>query len=164
MYIFIMRHGDAVTAGHNDRDRILSEKGKEQSVQSAKWLDKFISELEIKIDFSLVSPYVRAQQTFTNMKNDIDLDNTLTANSFDTEDIIPSGDIFTAHRNLNELLLQNEDTQAVLLVSHLPFVSFLLDELCAIQHSMIFATGAIACIDYDIGQSAGKLITVFTPD
>lgn len=164
MYIFIMRHGDAITAVHNDSDRMLSEYGKQQSVQSAKWLNEFISDHSIRINFSLVSPFIRAQQTFTNMQCDIQLDNSLTANSFDTEEITPSGDVFVAHRNLDALLLGHQNTQSVLLVSHLPFISYLLDELCNIQHSMIFCTGAIACIDYDTSQSVGKLITVFTPD
>ena len=164
MYIFIMRHGDAVTAVHNDSDRMLSEKGKQQSVQSAKWLKKFISDRAIKIDISLVSPYVRARQTFANMKHDIDLDNSLTANSFDTKEIIPTGDITVAHFNLDALLREQENIQSVLLVSHLPFVSYMLDKLCNTQHSLIFPTGAIACIDYNISQSVGKLISVFSPD
>jgi phosphohistidine phosphatase len=159
-----MRHGDAVMAVHNDRDRILSDKGKQQSVQSAKWLNQFISDNNTKIDISLVSPYIRAQQTFTSMKSDIQLNTSLTANSFDTKEITPSGNISIAHRNLDALILENQNAQAILLVSHLPFISYLLDEICNIQHSMIFCTGAIACIEYDISQSVGKLITVFTPD
>lgn len=164
MYIFIMRHGDAVTAVHNDSDRILSEKGKDQSVQSAKWLNEFISDHAIKIDLSLVSPFIRAQQTFTNMQHDIMLDISLTANSFDTEELTPSGDVCNAHHNLDAVLVEHPNIQAALLVSHLPFVSYFLDELCNIQHSLIFSTGAIACVDYHVSQSAGKLITVFTPD
>jgi len=164
MYIFIMRHGDAVTAMHNDSDRTLSAWGKQQSIQSAKWLNEFVSDQAIKIDISLVSPFIRAQQTYTSMKYDVMLDNSLTANSFNTKEITPSGDVSKAHRNLDAVLLEYEKTQAVLIVSHLPFISYLLDELCNTQHSMIFSTGAIACVDYDVSESTGKLITVFTPD
>ena len=164
MYIFIMRHGDAVTVANNDSDRILSKIGIQQSIQSAKWLKKFISNRAIKIDVSLVSPYVRAKQTFTHMKRFIDLDNSLTANSFDTEVITPTGDVFIAHSELDTLLMEQPNTQAVLLVSHLPFVSFLLDELCSTQQSLVFSTGAIACVDYDISHSVGKLTAVFTPE
>lgn len=159
-----MRHGDAVSAVHNDSNRQLSSMGKAQSVQSAKWLSEFISTHDLKINHSLVSPFVRAQQTHACMSEHIDTGNLLSATVFDTEEITPSGNAFVAHRNIDALLLDSPKIESVLLVSHLPLISYLLDELCTIQHSMIFATGEIACVDYDVSASSGKLIKVFTPE
>lgn len=159
MYIFIMRHGEAVNAHQNDKDRQLTAHGQLQSNNSAMWLADYCQSLGVEISLALVSPYVRAQQTFSIVNQRIGVDD-----HFNNSDIVPLGNAKVASDYINVLLAQRKNTQALLLVSHMPFVSYLLDELCNEHHSMLFSTGGIVCVDYDLDKTIGNLTMRYFPD
>lgn len=45
----------------------------------------------------------------------------------------------------------------MLVISHLPLVGYLVSALCPQEAPPMFATSAIACIEYDIDSACGKL-------
>lgn len=158
MYIYIMRHGEAVPDMLNDRQRPLTGIGKTEASDAGKWLVAQKKHHEIEISHSFVSPYLRAQQTFAQVKAGLNLTEILTL-----DDIRPTGDCFTMHHFLDVYCEQRNNVSALLIVSHMPFVSYLVDELCGQPLSIIFATGSVLCVDYDLTQSTGKLVERFDP-
>ena len=159
MYIFIMRHFDAVPEQQNDQDRELSVYGQSQAKHSGQWLKQFCDKQSLSITATMVSPYRRAQQTLALMQKHLDVGEILPSN-----DIVPSSNAAVAHDYIDVLLSHRQQTQALLVVSHMPFVSYLLDTLSGHHHSMIFSTGAIACVEYDESASRGRLVSQFSPD
>lgn len=63
MKLYLIRHAEAVSAAPNDADRELTEAGREQSRRLA---DAF-QRLGVRFDAIVASPYVRAQQTASEM-------------------------------------------------------------------------------------------------
>lgn len=159
MYIFIMRHGEAVAYQHNDRDRPLTELGVRESCETANWLLSFLQEHQIKLERALISPYLRAQQTFENANRVLNI-----AQYSNSKDIIPTGDALQMHRYLDLYLAEHASCQGILLVSHMPFVSYLLDELCAEHHSTLFSTGSVICVDYPSCETKGQIVAMYSPD
>jgi phosphohistidine phosphatase len=151
MKIYVMRHGEAQVSAANDMQRALTPFGQEQSRASAQWLQSTYLGDRV-IDRALVSPYLRTKQTFA------ELSATLKVSEVEyTKDIIPSGIVTLAHDYLDTCLDATPNTQNVLLVSHMPFVSYFVDVLCGRSDSPLFATGAIAVIEYDIASKQGIL-------
>lgn len=158
MYIYIMRHGEAVPDMLNDRQRPLTSVGVSEAKSASTWLSQQTRAHKTQISHAFVSPYIRAQQTFAQLSKGLDLAETLTL-----DDIRPTGDCFTMHHFIDVFCAERESVSALLMVSHMPFVSYLVDELCGQPLSIIFATGSIICIDYDVSQSKGKLIERYDP-
>lgn len=159
MYLFIMRHGDAERTFIKDEDRNLSPLGIEQSIQSGIWLKQICEDFEFPLDKVLVSPFLRAKQTYDNVLQNVEvLDHEVCA------DITPSGDPVTAHLYIDALLQQNPSMRSMLLVSHMPFVSYLLDEICTEQKSLLFSTGFIVAVKYDSDKKIGRFVGQFMPD
>lgn len=158
MYIYIMRHGEAVPDMLNDRQRPLTAVGIKEANAANNWLLEQTAVHETEVSHAFVSPYIRAQQTFAEVSTGLSLAETLTL-----DDIRPTGDCFTLHHFIDVFCTQRENVSALLLVSHMPFVSYLVDELCGQPLSIIFATGSILCIDYDLSQSKGRLVERFDP-
>ena len=62
MNIFIMRHGEAEVIANSDKSRRLTAYGIKQAFTQGQWLRK---QLELATpDRIIISPYVRAQETF----------------------------------------------------------------------------------------------------
>lgn len=155
MKIFVMRHGEAQLLAANDMQRALTPFGQQQAKVSAQWLQTHYLD-NSTIDLAFVSPYLRTKQTFA------ELATTLTTTEVEyTQDIIPSGIVSLAHDYLDTRLSVAPDTQNILFVSHMPFVSYFVDALCGISRSPLFATGSIAVIEYNIKSSTGVLETHF---
>ncbi len=159
MYLFIMRHGDAQRQFVNDEERELTSLGVEQSLQSGIWLKHVCTDFGFSLDKVLVSPFIRAQQTFQHVAKHIDVVAHETCS-----DITPSGDPQTAHLYIDALLQQQPSTRSMLLVSHMPFVSYLLDEVCTEQKSLLFSTGFIVAVKYDVDKKSGQFVGQFMPD
>ncbi|MDX2322337.1 MAG: phosphohistidine phosphatase SixA [Moritella sp.] len=139
MKIYIMRHGQAGLYANSDAERELTGTGRQQSVDMASWL----SAIEPTIDCVLHSPYIRAAQTWQVIGN------FFTANNVEVcEDITPYGEAEFIADYVKALVAQH-DYQTVLLVSHLPVVSYLTATLTAGKHMPAFATSAIACLELD---------------
>ena len=50
-----------------------------------------------------------------------------------------------------------QGAHAVLVISHLPLVGYLVSELCPQEAPPMFATSAIACVEFDADACEGKL-------
>ncbi|MET1219662.1 MAG: phosphohistidine phosphatase SixA [Glaciecola sp.] len=153
MKIFVMRHGEAQLVAESDKQRALTLVGQQQATAAATWLQAQYL-LDKPVDLALVSPYIRTQQTFAQVNKVIDCAVTETS-----QDITPSGVVTCAHDYLSTLLEIKPSIEHVLVVSHMPFVSYFVDALCNTEHTPLFATGAIAVIDYDRHSHTGQILT-----
>ncbi|ENG0953377.1 phosphohistidine phosphatase SixA [Yersinia enterocolitica] len=139
MQVFIMRHGDAALDAASDAQRPLTLCGQDESRQIASWLN----DQSVDVDRVLVSPYLRAGQTLAVVREVL----TLSAEQEVMPELTPGGDAAFVSCYLQALA--KEDCAAVLVISHLPLVGYLVAELCPGQCPPMFATSAIACVDLD---------------
>lgn len=149
----IMRHGMAEDIALNDISRQLVDFGKEQARNTSNWfLQHYPS---VKIDLALVSPYVRAEQTYNIVKKLIPVSDEMTI-----DDITPDASASDFCDYLSALL-ENRNPQnkinSVLLVSHMPFVSFLMSEILHSKEGCLFNTGAMAIVECDRNTLKGAL-------
>lgn len=156
MKLLIMRHGEAQLVADSDMLRPLTKAGINQVKQTAAWL--IDNELIPKqgIDLAFVSPYLRTRQTFAALNeilpiNDVEY----------SQDILPCSVTSIAHDYLDTKLSFLEHPECVLMVSHMPFVSYFVDIVCKQHISPLFATASVVVIEYDLKRSQGKLITHF---
>jgi len=150
MQVYIMRHGQAFTSGKSDALRELTVQGQLEAKLMAKWFDI----QKIKLDHIIVSPFVRAKQTSQHLGNNINL----TTLDF----ITPSGSVKQMHDYLDGICVK-DDIKNLLVVSHMPFVSYFVAELTENGDCPIFQTAGVACIDYDIERMKGDLISLTSP-
>lgn len=163
MKIFIMRHGDAVATakGETDAERRLSREGELEVATNANWLAEQLAGDALSL--ALVSPYTRAQQTATIVHS------LVKSNVQETcKDITPDSsaeqflDYLTARLAL--AAEQKHEIASVLIVSHMPFVSYLVSEFDPRIQPPIFPTAGIAEIDYDVDSAKGKLANLIIAD
>lgn len=147
MQVFIMRHGDAALDAASDSVRPLTHCGCDESRQMANWLNTQTGDIE-KV---LVSPYLRACQTLETVREGL----TLPVGQDVLPELTPGGDPAMVAGYLQTLA--GEGVKSVLVISHLPLVGYLVSELCPQEAPPMFATSAIASIDYDGIQGTGKL-------
>ncbi len=161
-----MRHGEAqpiLEQGKSDCQRTLTNFGKEEVNWVAHWLQR----KQISISSVFVSPYVRAQQTCNIVTARMSSQTT-------TLDLItPSGDAKQVHDFIDgwcELHCRNVEShspcgeeKSVLIISHMPLVSYLVAQLTQSTNAPIFATGAIAHIDYNEKTMQGNLKRLISP-
>lgn len=159
MQIFIMRHGEAEgfaeLGNRDDSQRVLTKQGVQEAQVMSSWMQKSL----IKPTHIFVSPYIRAQQT------SVIATSTFTA-PIDTLDIItPSGDAKHVHDYIDGWVSDelNSQSLSLLIISHMPLVSYLVGELTQFDSAPIFSPAAIAHIDYDIHTMKGKLLSLVTP-
>lgn len=145
MKVCIMRHGEAGFSASSDSSRTLTDYGIIQSNQAGIWL----KQQDYQFDFGLVSPYLRAQQTLTELSSHVHVEKVGT-NQF----LVPGGSPSHIVDVLTLLLADGVDN--VIVVSHLPLVGYLVNELCPQVSPPMFPTAAIACINL-LPDSAGKL-------
>lgn len=171
-----MRHGEAANIEGKDSLRPLTELGAIEAEQMGCWLAQCKLAKLIKV---FVSPYVRAQQSCLNVllgfKKFAEF-NKITSETLDL--ITPSGNAKQVHdfidglsqndkfQHKGELNKHNpsDDEHAILFVSHMPFVSYLVGELTNSTNMPIFSTGAIAIIDYNIDTMQGQFVDIISPE
>ncbi|BET97511.1 phosphohistidine phosphatase SixA [Xenorhabdus taiwanensis] len=153
MYVFIMRHGDAVLNAISDAARELTSLGYQESQKMAYWL----SQQSPDIDRVLVSPYIRAEQTLKAVRENL----VLPDNQEILAELTPSGDVMLVASYLHVLSAQGH--KSVLVVSHLPLVGYLVSELCPGQTPPMFATSSIACVELDHQTEKGCLLWQTSP-
>lgn len=146
MHLLLMRHGEAEPYSVKDETRNLTAFGVTQSRKAGMWLNEQFSQ----VDVALVSPYIRAQQTLDALRTQVSVDKVITC-----PDIVPSGNPAIVHDYVDAFLLENPTVKTVLLVCHMPIVSFLADNFCQFEHSSLFVTSAIMHIDYQVEKSRG---------
>lgn len=145
-----MRHGEASFIADSDQARALTEKGKKQAftqgikLQVAHW----------QFDHILVSPYLRAQQTFEQINAAFQ---GILVDKIETwQEITPYGNASAVSDYLRVLATQNK--QSILLISHLPLVSDIVFKL-AQSYSVSFHPATIAEICYQ--NDLGQLVSVY---
>ncbi|MGB3610648.1 MAG: phosphohistidine phosphatase SixA [Cellvibrio sp.] len=145
MELFILRHGEAEPRVTTDEERQLTDKGR---ADVARMIKSSLDDLG-KLTHIWVSPLVRAQQTAAiagALIGDME--------PYTTELLSPDAD---PQLLFNQLQLS--ECEGLLLVSHQPLVSRMLDTLCGTAkgyHDM--ATSSMACVDIDIvARDMGKL-------
>ncbi|MGI0153458.1 phosphohistidine phosphatase SixA [Pseudidiomarina sp. WS423] len=149
--LYLMRHGDAVAAQALQADAIrpLSPLGEEEVLAAATWLQQYLAEQgQSGLDWLLVSPYIRAQQTATIVAQ------TTTAKVRDiSHDITPAGDadMFTEWLWVKLAAMASTSAQ-VMVVSHMPFISYLVAALDQATPPLIFPTAGIAELQVDIAK------------
>lgn len=153
--IFIMRHGEAEALITDDKSRRLTTVGSAEVGASSHWLtDSYCQDKQLAT--ALVSPYTRTRQSYQHVAS------TLRATQFEIcADIIPDGNVKLVHDYIDVLARQsikNDAGHPLLLVSHMPFVSFFLDEICDVPKMSLFATGSVAVVRYSIRRGKGVLL------
>lgn len=113
MKLFLMRHGEAASA-RPDRDRALTAFGERTSVEMASHL-KYQN-----LHTVISSDYLRAKQTASAVAGQISFEREIE----EFEYFVPDADPHVAFKYLCELISQRK-TEALLLVTHLPIISFL---------------------------------------
>lgn len=151
MKVFIMRHGEAEHFANSDAERELTTRGREQSLAVARACER---QGFHQFDSVLVSPYIRAQQTWQTISSAF----TTHDDGFSTyQDITPYGtssDVF----HYVSALIASKNLDTVLLVSHLPLVGYLTAEFVSGIAPPMFPTSGLVCIEYDAETMCGELL------
>ncbi|MEQ4733809.1 MULTISPECIES: phosphohistidine phosphatase SixA [Providencia] len=153
MQVYIMRHGDAAIQAPSDAERPLTQKGKDDSVLMAQWLQN----QGIKIDSVLVSPYLRAEQTRQVVSQYLDLP----AKSEILGQLTPGGNAAFVADHIRDLAVLGAN--AILVVSHLPLVGYLVSELCPHKEPPMFTTSTVACVDIDVAHQKSHFEWMLSP-
>lgn len=140
MRIFIMRHGEAENFAPSDAERPLTTRGELQSKQMANLL---ATHLGATLDMVWVSPYLRAQQTWQAMADQLPAAKTV----LNIDEITPYGDAKEVAAYLKATVAV-ERPETILLVSHLPLVGYLTAEVVSGMQPPMFQTSAMAAIEY----------------
>lgn len=157
-----MRHGEAQNfieqGSRDDSQRALTHQGEQEAQVMASWLQKS----HIPPTHVFVSPYVRAQQTCKIVTS------LMQTNTTTLDFITPSGDAKQVHDFIDGYCSDNldkssEQDQSILIVSHMPLVSYLVAQLTQSENAPIFATAGIAHINYDVQKMQGELLGLVTP-
>jgi phosphohistidine phosphatase len=155
MQIFVMRHGQAGMVAASDALRPLTDKGIKEAQDMGNWL----SEQALSFDCVLVSPYLRAQQTADAVISEL-----VNIGKKETLSIITPEDNAKAVHDYLDAICTIEQYQHILLVSHMPLVSYLVAELTSDNAMPIFQTASVAQIDYDTDQMKGELLVLISPN
>lgn len=129
-----MRHGEAGFSASSDANRTLTPRGNEQAIIAG----QFLYEQHFAFDLALVSPYVRAQQTLNGLATKVQI-----AKRQTLADLVPGGNPNQVIATLSEQLTGLDN---IIIVSHLPLVGYLVNELCPQLPPPMFSTAAIACV------------------
>lgn len=145
MQVFIMRHGDAALDAASDAVRPLTQSGRDDTRLMATWLKG----QQVEIARVLVSPFLRAEQTLEVVGDVL----TLPEKQDALPELTPCGDVSLVGCFIQTLA--EEGTGAVLVISHLPLVGYLVSELCPEEAPPMFCTSAVACVSLDATTGKG---------
>lgn len=157
MQLFIMRHAEAhpLVSQGQDKERELTPIGIRESEQMGNWLAQ---QAQGVLSCAMISPYVRAQQTFKLVESCLQVSEVL-----HNQDVTPSSRATLFADYLAVFRQQQAHIKQLLIISHMPFVSYLVDELCGRPQSLLFATASVACLAWEPAESHAKLIHVQHP-
>ncbi len=154
MKIFIMRHGEAENFADSDAARQLTQRGRVESEAVAR---ACIEQGFTQFDKVLVSPYIRAQQTWQEISTHV------SAKSIETsEDITPYGQSDCVFDYANALI-EVEKLESLLFVSHLPLVGYLTSEFVKDLTPPMFRTSGLVCLEYDPQTQQGEVLWHLKP-
>jgi phosphohistidine phosphatase len=151
--LVIMRHGEAEPLSSQDSQRQLTVRGQHEVNQMAIWLQQHYA----AFDSVWTSPYLRTRQTAELM-----LAKQAPFSQLEiVPELVPDGDagIFKAYFDAR---ISEKPDARVLVISHMPLVSFLVAAFTVPDQTPIFSTAQLACIDYRAGQG-GRLLERLSP-
>jgi phosphohistidine phosphatase len=155
MQIFIMRHGQAEPMASSDAQRSLTAQG----VQEASLVGKYLETRKIVFDCVYVSPYLRAQQTAKAVMKSMDI-----STIYQTLNFITPEDSAREMHDYIDAIASEVSHEHILIISHMPLVSYLVAQLTVDKTMPIFQTAAIAQIDYDVSKMSGALVNIESPE
>ncbi|HCG9201578.1 TPA: phosphohistidine phosphatase SixA [Vibrio parahaemolyticus] len=154
MKIFIMRHGEAEHFADSDAARELTQRGRTESETVAR---ACAEQGFAQFDKVLVSPYIRAQQTWQ------EISTFFSTKSIETsDDITPYGQSDCVFDFANALI-EVEKLESLLFVSHLPLVGYLTSEFVKEMTPPMFPTSGLVCIEYEPQTQRGEVLWHITP-
>lgn len=156
--LVIMRHGEAESFQVQDDKRCLTNWGKKEATLAGKWLAEYF-ETNGGITLALVSHYSRAQQSYQQLCPEV-----VIQDKQDSSDVLPDSSPQLAHDYIKVLIADNPGLKSIIVVSHMPFISYFLEEIHEKNESMLFETSSIAIIDYKPLASSGNLACVYHPN
>lgn len=154
MQLILMRHGEAEPNFRNDSQRNLTTRGFMECQKTGVWLRQNIGD----IDVALVSPYVRARQSFETIKSIVSIER-----FEESSDIIPSGDPKLVQDYVHALC-DDSDLSSLLIVSHMPLVSYLVDSFCGSFKSHLFSTASVTTLNYKVSENKAEIAEIYTPE
>lgn len=154
MKIYIMRHGEATHFAASDAERELTPLGKSQSLQAA---NEAATKGLNNVELTLVSPYIRAQQTWDTIASSVNSKQVETC-----ADITPYGQADDVYQFVLAKA-KTEKLESVLLVSHLPLVGYLTAEFVRHINAPMFPTSGIVGIEFDLETEKGELMWQLRP-
>ncbi len=150
--LVIMRHGEAEPQYLSDSERQLTAAGQAEVSQMAEWLHHHYS----AFDQIFSSPYRRTVQTA-----ELLMQKSLSTQAVEINtDLVPEGNVQLVVDFLDLMYAENPQAK-ILLVSHMPLVSFLVEAFTRSGQTPIFDTAGVACIDYH--QHRGMLMEYSCP-
>jgi phosphohistidine phosphatase len=157
MKLIIMRHGEAETFRVQDKTRSLTSHGVKQAIEAGRWLASYLG-ADMPIDLALTSSYVRAQQTNQQLSSQLTVKTTMVC-----DDVVPEGDPKVVHDFVKVLIADLPSSNVILIVSHMPFVSYFLEEVHKDKQTMLFDTSSMVVLDYDTEREAGIIENIYHP-
>lgn len=163
--LYIIRHGEAQPPQglRGDAIRPLSTYGEQEVMASGHWLANYLAEQNADaLDWLIVSPYIRARQTASLLRRQVKVRDEQVNDA-----ITPDGQAEQVSDWLfAELQHRGSKVRHVAIVSHMPFVSYLVAALDTTIEPMLFPTAGIAELVLDAEQWRGKFIrmAVAEPD
>lgn len=151
MKIFIMRHGEASHVASCDAERHLTIRGRLESLSVVK--EAFTQELNV--DKVLVSPYIRAQETWEEISTHV-----LCSNVESCEEITPYGQADKVYDYVMALI-ETQQLESIFIVSHLPLVGYMVSQFVADVAPPMFPTSGMVCIEFDSEKGKGQLLSQY---
>lgn len=151
--LVIMRHGEAEPLSSQDNLRQLTSRGQHEVNQMAQWLQQHYA----AFDWVWASPYMRTRQTAELMLAKQAAFSQLEI----VPELVPDADA-ALFKSYFDASFNDKPDARVLIVSHMPLVSFLVEAFTLPGQAPIFNTAQLACIDYNV-QKGGKLLERLSP-
>lgn len=152
-----MRHGEAQPQHSSDRERQLTDTGTSEVQHMAQWLRTNYS----AFDCIYASPYRRTLQTASLLT-----DCGVSAGPVRIHtDLTPHGNPALVVDYI-DMVLRESPQKRLVLVSHMPLVSFLVEAFTQPGFAPVFDTSAVVCLDYQPLRTpmAGKFVSYTTPN
>lgn len=149
-----MRHGEAENFANSDEERALTKRGKTASLAVAQAANE---QGFNQFDKVLVSPYLRAQQTW------LEISQVFSGKKVEAcDDITPYG-ISDGVFDFTLAMAEVEKLETILFVSHLPLVGYLTAEFATGIAPPMFPTSGLVCIEFDLDTQKGELLWNINP-
>jgi phosphohistidine phosphatase len=150
--VVLMRHGDAEALRSSDQERQLTALG----VEEVQCMASYLNAHDAPFDYVISSPYLRACQTADLMV----AQQSPLAQRLQVTELVPEADAADAQLFL-DALLTTAPSARVLVVSHMPLLSFLTEKLSRPGVTPIFATAGCALFQYQAGR--GEFVKMLAP-